>query len=143
MSGEQIFAPVFGMMLLTFVVWLFMYVRRLHFIVSNRIDTRKLTTPEQGAKLIPESVSWPAHNLRNLFEIPVLFYALCLYLYVCGVVDSSYVVLAWVFVGLRAVHSLVHSTSNRVKLRFGIYMVSTIVFWVMFLRAGIQYIAGY
>ncbi len=78
MGGKEIFAPFFGMVLLTFVVWLFMYVRRLRFIVANRIDTRRLTTPDKGASLIPEEVSWPAYNLRNLFELPVLFYALCL-----------------------------------------------------------------
>ena len=67
MHGEEIFGPFFGMMLLTFVVWVVMYVRRLHFIISNRIDTRELTIPEKGAKLIPENVSWPAYNFRNLF----------------------------------------------------------------------------
>ena len=142
MDGREIFAPFFGMVLLTFVVWLFMYVRRLRFIVTNRIDTRRLTTPEKGASLIPEEVSWPAYNLRNLFEMPVLFYALCLYLFVTNSVDHSYVISAWLFFGLRVLHSLIHSTVNIVNLRFSIYMLSAFVLWFMLIRAALQLFSG-
>ena len=118
MHGEEIFGPFFGMMLLTFVVWVVMYVRRLHCIISNRIDTRELTIPEKGAKLIPENVSWPAYNFRNLFV-------------------SS----AWVFVALRSVHSLERCTRNIVKLRFTVYMLGAIVLWFMIIRAAWQLFA--
>ena len=142
MHGEEIFGPFFGMMLLTFVVWVVMYVRRLHCIISNRIDTRELTIPEKGAKLIPENVSWPAYNFRNLFELPVLLYALCLYLFVTGNVDTMFVSSAWLFVALRSVHSLVHCTRNIVKLRFTVYMLGAIVLWFMILRSAWQLLAG-
>lgn len=142
MGGREIFVPFFGMVLLTFVVWLFMYVRRLRFIVTNRIDTRRLTTPEKGASLIPEEVSWPAYNLRNLFELPVLFYALCLYLFVTNGVDHTYVISAWLFFGLRVLHSLIHSTVNIVNLRFSIYMLSAFVLWFMLFRAAWQFFSA-
>ena len=94
-QSEGIFAPFFGMILLTFIVWLFMYVRRLGYIAANRVRAEDLTTPEKGAKILPEKVNWPAYNFRNLFELPVIFYALCIYLYVSGRVDLTYIVSAW------------------------------------------------
>jgi hypothetical protein len=141
MHSEEIFGPFIAMMLLTFIVWVVMYVRRLHYIISNRIDTRQLTTPEKGAKLIAEKVSWPAYNFRNLFELPVLFYALCLYLFATGNVDTMFVSSAWLFVALRSVHSLVHCTRNIVKLRFMAYMLGAIVLWFMIIRAAWQLFA--
>ena len=76
-----ILLPFFGLMLLTAVVWVYMYYRRLSFIIGNRIRPQDLTTPERASEILPESVRIPANNLRNLLELPVLFYALCLYLF--------------------------------------------------------------
>ena len=130
------------MMLLTAIVWVVMYWRRLGYILSHRIDSQKLTIPEKGAALIPEEVNWPSYNFRNLFELPVLFYALCLYVYVMGYVDSVYVSSAWLYFALRAIHSLIHCTRNIVKARFAVYMLSSIVLWFMFIRAAWQYFSA-
>lgn len=132
-----IFVPFFAMLLLTLVVWVTMYVRRLRYIVKHEIDAQRLTTPEKAAAAIPEAVHWPAHNLRNLFELPVAFYALCLYLYVTASVDAVYVAAAWAFVALRVVHSLIHCTVNVVRLRFASYVLGAIVLWFMILRAAL------
>ena len=70
--------------------------------------------------------------------MPVLFYALCIYLYVTATADSLYVILAWGFVALRAVHSAIHCTINRVHWRFLAYMLSSIALWIMLLRATLQ-----
>lgn len=139
MTGNQIFGPFLAMMLLTGIVWVVLYTRRLNYIFSQRIDSQQLTIPEKGAALIPEEINWPSYNFRNLFELPVLFYALCLYLSVTGSVDAIFVGSAWAYVGLRALHSLIHCTSNIVKLRFIAYMLSSIVLWFMFIRAGWHY----
>lgn len=136
MQGTEIFAPFFGMLLLTFVVWLVMYMRRLRYIVSNRVRSEDLTTLEKGAKVIPEAVNWPAHNFRNLFELPVLFYALCLYLYVSGNVDTVYVTSAWLFLGFRILHSAIHCTVNKVRARFIAHNIASLVLWFMVLRAA-------
>ena len=138
MHSEEIFGPFFGMMLLTFVVWVVMYVRRLPYIFSHRVDPQQLTIPEKGAKLIPEHVSWPAYNFRNLFELPVLFYALCLYLFVTKSMDGPFVSSAWLFVALRSVHSLVHCSRNIVNLRFTVYILGAVVLWFMIMRAAWQ-----
>lgn len=139
MPGEAIFGPFFSMLLLTFVVWVYLYVRRLAFIKANNIDAQQLTTPVRGEQIIPEEVSYPSYNFRNLFELPVVFYALCLYLYVTHGVDEVYVIAAWGFFGLRLLHSLIHSTKNIVMLRFIAYMASALTLWLMVLRAAIDF----
>ena len=142
MTDNEILAPFLALLLLTFVVWTVMYVRRLTFIKRNNIHPQRMTTPEKAAEVLPEKVTYPAHNLRNLFELPVVFYALCLYLYVTGTVDQIYVIGAWLFVGFRVVHSAIHCSRNIVLLRFAAYMAGAIVLWVMVLRAALAYFAG-
>jgi len=139
MRGTEIFGPFVGMMVLTFAVWLVMYVRRLIFINANNVDVQQLTTPDKAAQIIPEEISYPAQNLRNLFELPVVFYALCLYLFVTGKVDSVYVVAAWTFLGSRVIHSMIHCSSNVVILRFLAYMAGALVLWFMVLRAVVEF----
>ena len=131
---DAILGPFLGMMLLTALVWAYMYTRRLSYIRANRIPPQELTTPEKASRLLPDSVTLPANNLRNLLELPVLFYALCLYLYVTASVDGIHVISAWLFVVLRAVHSVVHCTVNIVVLRFLSYFAAALVLWFMFVR---------
>ena len=135
--SEQILQPMLGMMLLTLGVWVYMYVKRLGHIKRARIDPQELTTAYKAARHFPEEIGYPADNLRNLFELPVLFYAICLYLYVTGSVDDLYVIAAWSFVGLRAVHSAIQCTTNIVMHRFAVYMAGAVVLWFMVLRAAV------
>ncbi len=134
-ESGAILAPFLGMMLLTAIVWAYMYTRRLTYIKTNRIPPQELTTPEKAATLLPETVALPANNLRNLLELPVLFYALCLYLYVTATADSLHVVSAWTFVVLRTAHSIIHCTVNIVVLRFLSYFAAALVLWFMLARA--------
>ncbi len=123
------------MMVLTFIVWIVMYQRRIRYVVTNRVDPESLSSPESAAAILPEAVLAPANNLRNLFELPVLFYALCLYLYLSSSVDAGHVIAAWLFVALRILHSYVHCTSNRVMLRFQLYVAGSLALWFMLARA--------
>ena len=136
MAQTAIFGPFFATMLLTLLVWIYMYIRRIAFITGNRISSRELAVPGELARRSPAAVSNPSDNLRNLFEIPVLFYALALYLFVTGQVDGLYVGAAWIFVAFRALHSAVHCTFNRVLLRFSLYVISTLAVWFMLARAA-------
>ncbi len=89
MQGAEIFMPFVGMLSLTFVVWLVLYVRRIGYMRKNRVNPQDFTTPEKGKALLPEYVNYPAYNLANLFELPVMFYAICLFLYTTGSVDQT------------------------------------------------------
>jgi len=139
MEQRAIFGPFFATMLLTLVVWVYMYIRRIAFITSNRISPTDLAVPGALAQLSPAAVSNPSDNLKNLFEIPVLFYALALYLFATDQVDAGYVSAAWVFVVFRALHSAVHCTINIVLLRFYLYLFSTLAVWFMLLRAALVF----
>jgi hypothetical protein len=142
MSETAIFGPFFATMLLTLVVWVYMYVRRIAFIQGNRINSQDLAAPGKLAEISPPEVSNPSDNLKNLFEIPVLFYAIVLYLFVTHQVDLAYVGAAWVFVAFRVLHSAVHCTFNLVILRFYLYLISTLAVWFMLIRAALSHFAG-
>jgi hypothetical protein len=137
-----IFGPFFATMLLTLVVWAYMYVRRIGFIVSSGTSPADLKVPGALARLSPPEVSNPSDNLKNLFEIPVVFYALALHLFVTAQVDGIYVTAAWIFVAFRALHSAVHCTVNVVMLRFYLYFFSTAAVWFLAARAALRYVAS-
>ena len=134
-----IFGPFFATMFLTFLVWVYMYIRRIAFITGSKLSPKDLAVPGALAQLSPPGVSNPSDNLKNLFEIPVLFYALTLYLFVTNQVDVTYVRAAWVFVGFRALHSAVHCTFNLVLLRFYLYLFASLAVWFMAIRAALAY----
>jgi hypothetical protein len=142
MSQNAIFGPFFATVLLTFVVWTYMYVRRIRFINQNQIQPQDLTTPGALAEMSPPEVSNPSDNLKNLFELPVLFYALVLYLYASSQVDATYVAAAWVFAVFRVFHSAVHCTVNIVMVRFYLYLVSALAVWFIAARALLGYLAA-
>jgi hypothetical protein len=135
MNQTDIFAPFVGTMLLTMVVWLYMYARRIPFIVGSNLAPPQLT-PLELARLSPPWVANPSDNLKNLFELPTIFYAVVLYLYAMNQVDSVHVIAAWVFLAFRVLHSAVHCTFNLVPLRFWLYAISAAALWLMVLRAA-------
>jgi hypothetical protein len=116
MNSTSIFGPFFAMIALTFVVWSYMYARRIPFIVRSNLPPEQLT-PVEFARLSPPAVSNPSDNLKNLIELPTVFYVLVLCLYVTNHVDVTSVSAAWLFVGSRVLHSAVHCTLNFVPLR--------------------------
>ena len=136
MNQTAIFTPFLSMMLLTIVVWFYMYAKRITFIQKSKLNPNQVTAAEL-ARISPPAVSNPSDNLKNLFEIPTLFYAAMLYLYVTNKVDETYLIAAWVFVALRALHSAIHCTVNIVIVRFWLYCISTLALWFMVIRAAI------
>lgn len=137
MRQDAIFSPFFATMFLTLVVWVYMYIRRISFIIGRKISPKELAVPGALAQLSPPHVSNPSDNLKNLFEIPVLFYALVLYLFITKQVDTVYVNAAWIFVVFRILHSAVHCTFNLVILRFYLYLFATIAVWFIAIRAAL------
>ncbi len=142
MEQDKIFGPFFAMMFLTLTVWIYMYVRRISFITASKLAAEELAMPGALARLSPPAVSNPSDNLKNLFEIPVLFYALVLYLFVTRRVDAAYVDAAWIFVGFRSLHSAVHCTFNRVMVRFYVYLASTLAIWFIAIRAALAWLGA-
>lgn len=133
MDQNSIFLPFVAVMLLTLVVWVYMYARRIPFILRSRLTAPQLT-PLEFARLAPPQVSNPSDNLKNLFELPTVFYAVVLYLYVAHWVDATYLIAAWMFFGFRVLHSIVHCSFNFVPLRFWLYAISALALWFMVVR---------
>ena len=141
MQTSDILPPFFAMMLVTLLVWGYMYARRLAYVRAQHIDAQALATPEKLNALLPESINTASNNLKNLFELPVLFYAVCLYLYASHGVDALNVYCAWAFVAFRALHSVVHCTANSVLPRFGAYLLAAIALWTMVVRSALSVFA--
>ena len=143
MNPEAIFLPMLSTMALTAIVWFYMYAKRIPAMRRARVSVQTYTTPDKVVEHLPEEINYSANNLKNLFEVPILFYGLCLYLFVSGNVDTAYVVAAWLFFLLRAIHSIVHCTVNIVMLRFYLYAGSALALWFMLGRALITELAVY
>jgi hypothetical protein len=137
MNQSAIVGPFMTMMLLTLIVWFYMYVKRIPLIQRSKIDPNALTAAEL-TRISPPSVSNPSDNLKNLFELPTLFYGLVLYLFVVNKVDEAYLIAAWIFAGFRVLHSAVHCTVNIVMLRFWLYCISALALWFMVIRAALS-----
>jgi len=139
MNQTAIFSPVFAMLLLTLVVWVYMYSRRIPFIRKNDFGPDELT-PAEFTRLSPPEVANPSDNLKNLFEIPVIFYVLAIYLFATDHVDNTHLISSWVFVVFRVLHSAVHCTINIVMLRFCLYLISTLCVALIACRAALQHL---
>lgn len=135
MNQGSIFIPFFGLMLLTIVVWTYMYYLRLSFIKRKQVDPQSLATTREVIDVIPANVNTPSENLINLFELPILFYAVCIYLYVTNQLDTAHLVLAYFFLVFRIVHSVIHCTYNKVMHRFYFYLLSSITLWALIILA--------
>ncbi len=133
MPQSPILVPFFGMLLLTFAVWLLMYFHRLRAIQVYGIDPQSLAVPE-GTTSLPSRAVNPSNNLKNLFELPVLFYVVVLFLLQAGQADAFHTACAYGFFSARVVHSGIHCTVNRVVHRFSAYLIASFCLWVMIVR---------
>ena len=133
----EILQPVVAMLLLTAVVWVVLFVRRLSYMAGQKIDAEQMQTPQQTLSLLPDDVIAPANNFKNLFEAPVLFYVVCLCAAMLNSVDAMMLNCAWGFVLLRVIHSVIHCTYNRVMHRFVAYMGSCLLLGVMLFKLAL------
>ncbi|HEY8538725.1 MAG TPA: MAPEG family protein [Steroidobacteraceae bacterium] len=126
---HAILLPPVAMALLTGFVWLRLGSDRLREMRERRIHPQKIATSKQATEQFQNVQS--ADHFRNLFEVPVLFYALCGYLAITQSTTPLLLACAWGFVILRAVHTYIHLTHNTVIWRFRAFVASTMVLYVM------------
>lgn len=139
MKTDPIWLPCAAMVLVTALVWVKLYADRLGEMRSKRINPQSLATARAAAGKLENTQA--ADNFRNLFEVPVLFYVLCIAIALNGGSTPGLVASAWAFVGLRALHSLIHVSYNRVMHRFLVYAASTVLLfgmWVAFFLGIMQ-----
>ena len=133
MFYKPMLLPILAQVFLTFAVWIYMYVTRLSEIRRKNINPQDLDTRVNGQALLTDSPR-QADNLKNLFEMPVLFYVAALLSMVLMIQDAFLVRLAWGYVALRYVHSFVHCTYNRVMHRFMAYAASCVLLILIWAR---------
>jgi len=126
---HTILLPPTVLAFLTGFVWLRMGSDRLGELRSRRIHPQQIATSKQMGETMQNVQS--ADHFRNLFEVPVLFYALCGFLAITGLTTLFLLACAWGYVVLRAAHTYIHLTSNKVVRRFQVFVASTIVLYVM------------
>ena len=134
---SPILAPLLALVLWSFVMWAWLYGTRIPAITKLKIvyDPRRPKS-EFMAKL-PAEVRWKADNYNNLMEQPTLFYAVALTLALVGGGDGLNAALAWAYVGLRIVHSLIQATVNLIMPRFTVFMLGSIVLLALSIRAAL------
>jgi hypothetical protein len=130
MTNTAVLAPMTAMAFLTFAVWTMLFIRRIPKIKSDPVplDAMRIRATRP---ILSEQEMAANDNLMNLFELPVLFYALCLALAVTGFSGAFFSIGCWAYVALRAAHSAIHCTFNNVMLRFAAYLASTLLLFAL------------
>ena len=138
--NTALYAPMLSLMLLTMVVWFWLYVKRIGYMKAHNIHSQRLFSRVRLLEILPDDIQAPANNLNNLLELPIVFYALCLLNSQQSEVSHTLVVLAWIYVVLRVIHSLIHCTYNKVMHRFAVYSSSSLVLWAMLMLTIFRFV---
>jgi hypothetical protein len=139
MTGPNLIAPVLALIAWTFVMWVWLYATRIPALRAAKVDLDKVS--RTGAKLdLPPDVARVADNYNHLHEQPTIFYALALAAQVAGAVDELSVWLAWSYVILRVVHSLVQATRNVIIVRFSVFATASAVLLLLLVRTVVWFV---
>jgi hypothetical protein len=133
---HAILLPPTALALLTAFVFGRLYKDRIAEIRARRIHPQKLATSKDAAGLLENVAS--SDHYRNLFETPVLFYALCGFLAITQLTTVLLLASAWGYVFLRAAHTYIHLTSNKVIRRFQLFFASSIVLYLMWVLFAVR-----
>ncbi|NND49710.1 MAG: MAPEG family protein [Rhizobiales bacterium] len=135
MIGMSILQPVVALTAWTMVMWFWLYGTRIPALGAAEVNPDDLVhDPSKGLDtILPPQVMWKAHNYNHLHEAPTVFYAVAIVLAIIGAGDGLNAQMAWAYVGLRVIHSIIQATINKVQLRFMVFALSS--FCLMFLVA--------
>jgi hypothetical protein len=133
-SSTAIFWPVLVQVLLTYVIYVMVSARRIGAIKAGAAKPSDFKVPS----IEPDPSATAVRNLSNQFELPVLFFAACLSLFVTGGAGLAALVVAWAFVLARVAHAYVHLTSNRLRIRRPLFIVSLVINLIQWLLLAIH-----
>ena len=138
MIGMTILQPVVALAAWTMAMWLWMYATRIPALNAAKVDPDDLVRDPAKSldAVLPVQVQWKAHNYNHLHEAPTVFYAIAIVLAIVGQGDGLNAMIAWVYVALRFVHSLIQATVNKVALRFAVFALSSLCLMTMIVRAA-------
>lgn len=124
---SPILLPVVGLVAWTMVVWFWMYLTRIPAIFKAKMRLDPNAPRGEQMSQLPPTVRWKADNYNHLMEQPTIFYAVALSLALAGEGGGLNAQLAWAYLGLRIVHSLVQVLINNITVRFSFFMISSLV----------------
>lgn len=133
----QILQPIVALMIWTMVMWVWMYATRLPAMSKAGIQPDTAAKPGTLDDLLPAKAQWKSHNYNHLHEAPTVFYAVGIVLILVGQGDGMNALLAWIYTGLRVIHSLVQVTANKVLVRFVLFALSSLVLIALIVKAAI------
>lgn len=137
-----ILSAVVALVLWTFVMWFWLYATRLPAVIKGKIVYDPHRPASEFLDKIPPSARWKADNYNHLHEQPTIFYAVAITLAILGAGGGLNATLAWIYVGLRVVHSLVQALVNKVEIRFGVFVAASIVLMILAINAALIVFAG-
>lgn len=131
--NSSMIAPVMALVAWSLVMWVWMYVQRIPAMHKAGVKPQDARFPG-SLDILPDSARQAADNYNHLMEQPTIFYAAALAIQVAGHADPMAVHLAWVYVGVRVLHSLLQVSLNLVPVRFLLFVISTGVLAAMAVR---------
>lgn len=136
--NSPILATVVALAAWSLVMWLWMYATRLPAMRKAKIDTFNLVggAGSDLKAIIPPKQQWPADNYNHLHEQPTIFYAIAITHALIGTGDGVNLTIAWAYVALRVLHSLVQVLVNRVIVRFTLFSLSSLCLIALTLHAA-------
>ena len=137
MPQISILLPVLTLAFWTFIIFAIMAPARFYFLRMKHPQTAAHTKNLKG--LLPPWTERVADNYNHLFEQPVVFYAITLSIAVINNIEPLMIQLAWVYVALRVLHSIVQITFNFVPLRFTLFVTSWLILGYMIACTILQY----
>lgn len=128
MNSNQIFWPVLVQILITVFGFLLLGIRKTKALKTGTVDQEKAALDNDAW---PDYVVVVSNNIRNQFQVPVIFYVLCFLFHAIGAVSAPIIYLAWAFVISRIIHAYIHISSNYVPARFTVFTIGFLIIIVM------------
>ena len=135
---SEILKPVVVLIAWSLVMFVWMMAVRMPALKKAGIDMSKARGGRPGILdgMVPDQAQWPAHNYNHLMEQPTIFYAVALVIAFTGTGDGLNAWIAWGYVVLRIVHSLVQATVNRIAIRFSLFVLSSLLLVALTVHAA-------
>ena len=139
MNYSPILVPIVALVAWTLVIMVWMAIARRRAFAQLGISWGTIPRGSRGVNLdgrAPDEAQWPSHNNNHLMEQPTIFYAIAITLALMGMGTGINYWLAWGYVGLRVIHSLVQCTVNIVAIRFPLFFLASLCLLGLTVHAG-------
>lgn len=137
-----ILGAVIALVLWTFVMWFWLYATRLPAMFKGKLVYDPNRPASEFIDKLPPKVRWKADNYNHLHEQPTVFYAVAITLAILGEGGGLNATLAWAYVGVRVLHSLVQATVNKVEIRFALFVVGSLLLLILAINAALVLLGG-